>query len=91
MCVFYMLCTLNFINVLYSYVLCKIYKETSVEFSVLKSVVLFLAMVSSRDSDIINFRLFAKLNAFCVTICDEKSNIAEIKIQGKVSQYLTFV
>lgn len=47
-------------------------------------------MVSSRDSDIINFRLFAKLNAFCVTICDEKSNIAEIKIQGKVSQYLTF-
>ncbi|KAH0512058.1 Vacuolar protein sorting-associated protein 13C [Microtus ochrogaster] len=40
------------------------------------------AMVSSRDSDIINFRLFAKLNAFCVTICDEKSNIAEIKIQG---------
>ncbi|XP_012972859.1 vacuolar protein sorting-associated protein 13C isoform X2 [Mesocricetus auratus] len=39
-------------------------------------------MVPSRDSDIIGFRLFAKLNAFCVTVCDEKSNIAEIKIQG---------
>ncbi|XP_069851362.1 intermembrane lipid transfer protein VPS13C isoform X3 [Dipodomys merriami] len=39
-------------------------------------------MVSSQDSDIIGFRLFAKLNAFCVTVCDEKINIAEIKIQG---------
>uniref|UniRef100_A0A8I5ZMR7 Vacuolar protein sorting 13 homolog C n=1 Tax=Rattus norvegicus TaxID=10116 RepID=A0A8I5ZMR7_RAT len=39
-------------------------------------------MVPSRDSDVIGFRLFAKLNAFCVTVCDEKSNIAEIKIQG---------
>nr|XP_058150275.1 intermembrane lipid transfer protein VPS13C isoform X1 [Dasypus novemcinctus] len=39
-------------------------------------------IVSSKDSDIINFRLFAKLNAFCVIICDEKNNIAEIKIQG---------
>ncbi|CAO2634463.1 Intermembrane lipid transfer protein VPS13C [Lemmus lemmus] len=47
-----------------------------------KSSPLQKAMVSSRDSDVINFRLFAKLNAFCVTICDEKSNIAEIKIQG---------
>ncbi|XP_028627194.1 vacuolar protein sorting-associated protein 13C [Grammomys surdaster] len=39
-------------------------------------------MVSSRDSDVISFRLFAKLNAFCVTVCDEKNSIAEIKIQG---------
>uniref|UniRef100_A0A8C2YMD7 Vacuolar protein sorting 13 homolog C n=1 Tax=Chinchilla lanigera TaxID=34839 RepID=A0A8C2YMD7_CHILA len=39
-------------------------------------------IVSSKDSDIIGFRLFAKLNAFCVTVCNEKSNIAEIKIQG---------
>ncbi|XP_006979356.1 intermembrane lipid transfer protein VPS13C isoform X1 [Peromyscus maniculatus bairdii] len=45
------------------------------------------AMVSSRDSDIIGFRLFAKLNAFCVTVCDEKSNIAEIKIQGLDSSF----
>ncbi|KAM6149514.1 intermembrane lipid transfer protein VPS13C isoform 2-T2 [Erethizon dorsatum] len=39
-------------------------------------------IVSSKDSDIIGFRLFAKLSAFCVTVCNEKSNIAEIKIQG---------
>ncbi|XP_058914527.1 intermembrane lipid transfer protein VPS13C isoform X3 [Kogia breviceps] len=39
-------------------------------------------IVSSKESDIIHFRLFAKLNAFCVVVCDEKSTIAEIKIQG---------
>ncbi|XP_037689727.1 vacuolar protein sorting-associated protein 13C isoform X2 [Choloepus didactylus] len=39
-------------------------------------------IVSSKDSDIIAFRLFAKLNAFCVIVCDEKNNIAEVKIQG---------
>ncbi|XP_058593514.1 intermembrane lipid transfer protein VPS13C isoform X2 [Neofelis nebulosa] len=39
-------------------------------------------IVSSKDRDIIDFRLFAKLNAFCVIVCDEKNNIAEIKIQG---------
>ncbi|KAG8507019.1 Vacuolar protein sorting-associated protein 13C, partial [Galemys pyrenaicus] len=39
-------------------------------------------IVSSKQGDIIDFRLFAKLNAFCITVCDEKKNIAEIKIQG---------
>ncbi|XP_040348798.1 intermembrane lipid transfer protein VPS13C isoform X2 [Herpailurus yagouaroundi] len=39
-------------------------------------------IVSSKDRDIIDFRLFAQLNAFCVIVCDEKNNIAEIKIQG---------
>ncbi|XP_008588038.1 PREDICTED: vacuolar protein sorting-associated protein 13C-like, partial [Galeopterus variegatus] len=39
-------------------------------------------IVSSKDNDIIGFRLFAKLNAFCVIVCDENNNIAEIKIQG---------
>ncbi|VFV25882.1 vacuolar protein sorting-associated [Lynx pardinus] len=39
-------------------------------------------IVSSKDRDFIDFRLFAKLNAFCVIVCDEKNNIAEIKIQG---------
>lgn len=29
-----------------------------------------------------DFKLFAKLDAFCLNICDEKKNIAEIKIQG---------
>ncbi|XP_008824817.2 vacuolar protein sorting-associated protein 13C, partial [Nannospalax galili] len=44
-------------------------------------------MASSRDSDIVGFRLFAKLNSFCVTVCDEKSNIADIKIQGLDSSF----
>ncbi|XP_054421308.1 intermembrane lipid transfer protein VPS13C isoform X3 [Pteronotus mesoamericanus] len=47
-----------------------------------KSSALQKVIVSSKDSDIIDFRLFAKLNAFCVNVCEEKNNIAEIKIQG---------
>ncbi|XP_054543722.1 intermembrane lipid transfer protein VPS13C isoform X2 [Talpa occidentalis] len=47
-----------------------------------KSSALQKVIVSSKDSDIIDFRLFAKLNAFCIIVCDEKNNIAEIKIQG---------
>lgn len=43
---------------------------------------LLLVIASSKDSDIIDFKLFAKLNAFSVFVCDEKNNIAEIKIQG---------
>ncbi|XP_036909925.1 vacuolar protein sorting-associated protein 13C isoform X2 [Sturnira hondurensis] len=39
-------------------------------------------IVSCKDSDIVDFRLFAKLNAFCVNVCEEKNNIADIKIQG---------
>uniref|UniRef100_A0A452SGE8 Vacuolar protein sorting 13 homolog C n=1 Tax=Ursus americanus TaxID=9643 RepID=A0A452SGE8_URSAM len=47
-----------------------------------KNSALQKVILSSKDRDIIDFRLFAKLNAFCVTVCDEKNNIAEIKIQG---------
>ncbi|XP_077935392.1 intermembrane lipid transfer protein VPS13C isoform X2 [Halichoerus grypus] len=47
-----------------------------------KNSALQKVIVSSKDRDIIDFRLFAKLNAFCVTVCDEKNDIAEIKIQG---------
>ncbi|XP_062947628.1 intermembrane lipid transfer protein VPS13C isoform X2 [Cynocephalus volans] len=47
-----------------------------------KSSTLQKVIVSSKDNDIIGFRLFAKLNAFCVIVCDENNNIAEIKIQG---------
>ncbi|OWK58884.1 intermembrane lipid transfer protein VPS13C isoform X1 [Lonchura striata] len=36
----------------------------------------------SKDKDVFDFKLFAKLDAFCLNICDEKKNIAEIKIQG---------
>ncbi|EPQ04528.1 Vacuolar protein sorting-associated protein 13C [Myotis brandtii] len=47
-----------------------------------KNSALQKVIVSSKDSDIIDFRLFAKLNAFCINVCEEKNNIAEIKIQG---------
>ncbi|KAM6426345.1 intermembrane lipid transfer protein VPS13C [Liasis olivaceus] len=36
----------------------------------------------SKDKDVFNFKLFAKMEAFCLNVCDEKNNIAEIKIQG---------
>ncbi|XP_032555500.1 vacuolar protein sorting-associated protein 13C isoform X1 [Chiroxiphia lanceolata] len=36
----------------------------------------------SKDKDVFDFKVFAKLDAFCLNICDEKKNIAEIKIQG---------
>lgn len=42
----------------------------------------FLVARPSKDKDIFDFKLFAKLDAFCLSICDEKKNIAEIKIQG---------
>ncbi|KFO74137.1 Vacuolar protein sorting-associated protein 13C, partial [Cuculus canorus] len=44
--------------------------------------------VPSKDKDIFDFKLFAKLDAFCLNICDEKKNIAEIKIQGLDSSLL---
>ncbi|XP_066130845.1 intermembrane lipid transfer protein VPS13C isoform X1 [Saccopteryx bilineata] len=47
-----------------------------------KNLTLQKVTVSSKDSDSIDFRLFAKLNAFCVNVCEEKNSIAEIKIQG---------
>lgn len=36
----------------------------------------------SKDKDVFDLKLFAKLDAFCLNICDEKKNIADIKIQG---------
>ncbi|XP_006899704.1 PREDICTED: vacuolar protein sorting-associated protein 13C isoform X1 [Elephantulus edwardii] len=47
-----------------------------------KNSTLQKVIVSTKDRDIIGFRLFAKLNAFYVIVCDEKNNIAEIRIQG---------
>uniref|UniRef100_A0A670KCM5 Vacuolar protein sorting 13 homolog C n=1 Tax=Podarcis muralis TaxID=64176 RepID=A0A670KCM5_PODMU len=35
-----------------------------------------------RKKDVFDFKVFAKLDAFCLNICDAKNNIAEIKIQG---------
>ncbi|XP_069723155.1 intermembrane lipid transfer protein VPS13C isoform X2 [Phaenicophaeus curvirostris] len=42
----------------------------------------------SKDKDVFDFKFFAKLDAFCLNICDEKKNIAEIKIQGLDSSLL---
>ncbi|KAM6308390.1 intermembrane lipid transfer protein VPS13C isoform 2-T2 [Aegotheles albertisi] len=42
----------------------------------------------SKDKDVFDFKLFAKLDAFCLNICDDKTNIAEIKIQGLDSSLL---
>ncbi|KAF7703592.1 hypothetical protein HF521_022599 [Silurus meridionalis] len=36
----------------------------------------------SRDKRVISFKLFAVLGSFGVTICDDRSSIAEIQIQG---------
>lgn len=37
---------------------------------------------TSKDKDVFNFKFFAKMEAFCLNVCDEKNNIAEIKVQG---------
>ncbi|XP_070618855.1 LOW QUALITY PROTEIN: intermembrane lipid transfer protein VPS13C [Erythrolamprus reginae] len=37
---------------------------------------------ASKDKDVFNFKFFAKMEAFCLNVCDEKNNIAEIKVQG---------
>ncbi|XP_065589593.1 intermembrane lipid transfer protein VPS13C [Cyrtonyx montezumae] len=39
-------------------------------------------MRPSKDKDVFAFKVFVKLDAFCLNLCDEKKNIAEIKIQG---------
>ncbi|XP_026537812.1 vacuolar protein sorting-associated protein 13C [Notechis scutatus] len=36
----------------------------------------------SKDKDVFNFKFFAKMEAFCLNVCDEKNDIAEIKVQG---------
>uniref|UniRef100_A0A8C4VEJ6 Vacuolar protein sorting 13 homolog C n=1 Tax=Falco tinnunculus TaxID=100819 RepID=A0A8C4VEJ6_FALTI len=48
----------------------------------------FLVARPSKDKDVFDFKFFAKLDAFCLNICDEKKNIAEIKIQGLDSSLL---
>lgn len=42
----------------------------------------FLVARPSKDTHVFDLKLFAKLDAFCLNICDEKKNIADIKIQG---------
>ncbi|XP_043932244.1 vacuolar protein sorting-associated protein 13C [Protopterus annectens] len=40
------------------------------------------ALKLSNDSEIFDFKLFAKMDAFAITVCDKKNNIADIRIQG---------
>ncbi|XP_008938924.1 PREDICTED: vacuolar protein sorting-associated protein 13C, partial [Merops nubicus] len=42
----------------------------------------------SKAKDVFDLKLFAKLDAFCLNICDERKNIAEIKIKGLDSSLL---
>ncbi|XP_031443891.1 vacuolar protein sorting-associated protein 13C [Phasianus colchicus] len=42
----------------------------------------------SKDKDVFAFKIFAKLDAVCLNLCDDKKNIAEIKIQGLDSSLL---
>uniref|UniRef100_A0A803Y443 Vacuolar protein sorting 13 homolog C n=1 Tax=Meleagris gallopavo TaxID=9103 RepID=A0A803Y443_MELGA len=42
----------------------------------------------SKDKDVFAFKVFAKLDAVCLNLCDDKKNIAEIKIQGLDSSLL---
>uniref|UniRef100_A0A669P5R8 Vacuolar protein sorting 13 homolog C n=1 Tax=Phasianus colchicus TaxID=9054 RepID=A0A669P5R8_PHACC len=45
-------------------------------------------LVPSKDKDVFAFKIFAKLDAVCLNLCDDKKNIAEIKIQGLDSSLL---
>ncbi|XP_067327336.1 intermembrane lipid transfer protein VPS13C isoform X1 [Anolis sagrei] len=36
----------------------------------------------SKDKDVFDFKFFAKLDAFCISVCDEKNNIGDIRVQG---------
>ncbi|XP_048376853.1 intermembrane lipid transfer protein VPS13C isoform X3 [Stegostoma tigrinum] len=40
------------------------------------------ALKSSKDADLVAFKMFAVMNAFNVALCDEKCNIADIRVQG---------
>ncbi len=37
----------------------------------------------SKDSGVVNLKLSAVLGSFRVAVCDERSNIADIRVQGR--------
>lgn len=47
-----------------------------------KHLLSFLVTRPSKDKDVFAFKVFAKLDAVCLNLCDDIKNIAEIKIQG---------
>lgn len=42
-----------------------------------------LVSKGSKDSGIVNFKLSAMLGSFRVSVCDDRSNIADIRVQGR--------
>lgn len=47
---------------------------------------LLAALVSPEDSEVIDLKVLMSLGAFNVLVCDQSSNLADIKIQGTDSQ-----
>uniref|UniRef100_UPI00398F8396 intermembrane lipid transfer protein VPS13C isoform X2 n=1 Tax=Pristiophorus japonicus TaxID=55135 RepID=UPI00398F8396 len=47
-----------------------------------KGAVTKTVLKSSRDTELVNFKMFAMMDAFNVTVCDEKCSIADIRVQG---------
>lgn len=45
----------------------------------------FSVSTGTKDSGVVSFKLFAMLGSFGVTICDDRSSIADIQIQGTCS------
>lgn len=50
------------------------------------SVYVLLVSKGSKDSGVVNFKLSAVLGSFRVAVCDDRSNIADIRVQGKKKQ-----
>ncbi|GCC33396.1 hypothetical protein chiPu_0011865, partial [Chiloscyllium punctatum] len=47
-----------------------------------KGVTSRTVLKSSKDADLVAFKMFAVMNAFNVAVCDEKCSIADIRVQG---------
>ncbi|GCB63984.1 hypothetical protein scyTo_0011691, partial [Scyliorhinus torazame] len=47
-----------------------------------KGVATKTVLRSSRDTDVVAFKMFAVMDAFNVAVCDEKCSIANIRVQG---------
>ncbi|XP_041037246.1 vacuolar protein sorting-associated protein 13C isoform X4 [Carcharodon carcharias] len=47
-----------------------------------KGVATKTVLKSSRDTDVVVFKMFAMMDAFNVAVCDEKCSIADIRVQG---------
>lgn len=64
-------------------------------FECFNCVYVLLVSKGSKDSGVVNFKLSAVLGSFRVAVCDDRSNIADIRVQGIVcpskSAYLKII